>query len=66
MPDALSAFSTLSTPQSQPAGRATTKNAAGGFVFAIDDVARLRRFLVLGSEGGTYYTKAPDLTRQNA
>lgn len=66
MPDALSTFSTRATPQSQPAGRATTKNAAGGFVFSIDDVARLRRFLVLGSEGGTYYTKAPDLTRQNA
>jgi 60 kDa SS-A/Ro ribonucleoprotein len=42
------------------------KNAAGGFVFGIDDAARLRRFLVLGTEGGTYYTKAPELTQSNA
>jgi 60 kDa SS-A/Ro ribonucleoprotein len=58
--------STRATPQSEPAGGATVKNAAGGFVFAIDDTARLRRFLVLGADGGTYYTKAPELARQNA
>jgi 60 kDa SS-A/Ro ribonucleoprotein len=66
MVDVLKGFSTKATPQSQPAGRATVKNAAGGYVFAIDDMARLRRFLVLGVEGGTYYTKAPELTRDNA
>jgi 60 kDa SS-A/Ro ribonucleoprotein len=58
--------STRQTPQSQPAGGATVKNAAGGFVFGISDLDRLRRFLILGTEGGTYYTKAPELTRQNA
>jgi 60 kDa SS-A/Ro ribonucleoprotein len=66
MPDVLKGFSTRSTPQSQPAGGATVKNAAGGHVFAIDDMARARRFIVLGSSGGTYYTKAPQLTRENA
>jgi 60 kDa SS-A/Ro ribonucleoprotein len=64
--DALKGFSTKTTPQSQPAGAATVKNAAGGHVFAIDDMARLRRFLTLGTSGGTYYTKAQDLTRDNA
>lgn len=42
------------------------KNAAGGFVFAIDKWARLNRFLVLGSEGGTFYVGERELTRENA
>ncbi len=42
------------------------ENNAGGFVFQIDDWARLGRFLVLGSEGGTYYTGERELTRDNA
>jgi 60 kDa SS-A/Ro ribonucleoprotein len=66
MPDVLKGFTTRATPQSQPAGGATVKNAAGGHVFGISDLERLRRFLILGTDGGTYYTKAPELTRQNA
>jgi 60 kDa SS-A/Ro ribonucleoprotein len=66
MADALTTFSTRQTPQSRPAGGATVTNAAGGHVFGIDDEQRLRRFLVLGVDGGTYYTKAPELTRENA
>lgn len=66
MVDVLRSVSTRKTPQSEPAGAATVKNAAGGYVFGIDDFARLRRFLVLGTEGGTYYTKPAELTRQNA
>jgi 60 kDa SS-A/Ro ribonucleoprotein len=66
MANVLKTFSTRATPQSRPAGGATTKNAAGGFVFGIDDYARVRRFLVLGSDGGTYYTDARTLTRDNA
>ncbi|MCV7174913.1 TROVE domain-containing protein [Mycolicibacterium sphagni] len=64
--DALRSFSTRTTPQRQPAGRATEKNNAGGYVFGIDDMARLRRFLILGVEGGTYYVGAEALTRDNA
>ena len=30
-------------------------NSAGGFAWAVDDWTRLRRFLILGSEGGCYY-----------
>jgi len=66
MADALSAISTRATPQNQPAGDATVKNAAGGFVFGTDQFTRLRRFLTLGTEGGTYYTREPELTRENA
>jgi 60 kDa SS-A/Ro ribonucleoprotein len=66
MTDVLKGFQTRQTPQSQPAGKATTKNAAGGHVFAIDDMARVRRFLVLGTSGGTYYTRPQELTKANA
>jgi len=39
-------------------------NTAGGYGFALDDVARLRRFLILGTDGGTYYVSARELTRE--
>jgi len=32
-----------------------TKNAAGGYVFKINPMTALERFLILGCEGGTYY-----------
>jgi len=57
------------TPQSQPIpGREAvmTPNNAGGFGFVLDDWERLNRFLILGSEGGTYYVKEGTLTEQNA
>ncbi|NTF23620.1 TROVE domain-containing protein [Agrobacterium rubi] len=41
-------------------------NNAGGYVFALDMWARLDRFLILGSDAGTYYQKARALTRENA
>ena len=52
-----------SIPQSQPLpGIAQVSNAAGGFVYRVDDWTRLQRFLVLGSESGTYYASARELT----
>jgi 60 kDa SS-A/Ro ribonucleoprotein len=41
-------------------------NSAGGFAWAVDVWTRLRRFLVLGSEGGAYYASKWTLTRKNA
>src|SRR5205809_7830569 len=41
-------------------------NSAGGFAWAVDDWTRLRRFLILGSEGGSYYAREQSLTRENA
>src|SRR3954464_10271674 len=41
-------------------------NSAGGFAWAVDAWTRLRRFLVLGSEGGSYYASEGSLTRENA
>lgn len=41
------------------------KNNAGGYVYKTSDAKRLRRFLVLGTDGGTYYQNEQDLTDQN-
>ena len=56
-------------PQSEPiSGRETgmVRNAAGGYVFPVTDWIRLERFLILGTEGGTYYTVARTFTLDNA
>lgn len=54
------------TPQTEPlADRKQVKNSAGGFVFAVDNWTRLDRWLVLGSEGGSFYASERDLTKQN-
>jgi len=42
------------------------KNNAGGYVFQISDEQRLKRFLILGSEGGTFYVDERKLTIDNA
>lgn len=41
------------------------KNNAGGFVFEVSDKSRLERFLILGTDGGTYYVGEKKLTDQN-
>jgi len=41
-------------------------NSAGAFAWTVDVWTRLRRFLVLGSEGGSYYASEWTLTRENA
>ena len=55
---------TISCPGS--AGKAMVPNSAGGFVFKIDDWARLDRFILLGCEGGSYYATEKKLTVENA
>lgn len=42
------------------------RNNAGGYVYSVDDFAKLDRFLILGSEGGTYYASERKLTVENA
>ena len=41
------------------------RNNAGGYVFAVSDKDRLERFLILGTDKGTYYVGEKDLTNQN-
>src|ERR671933_294259 len=51
-------------PQWAPlAGQVENSNA--GYAWPVDDWARLRRFLILGSEGGSYYVSESKLTREN-
>ncbi|HEY7372113.1 MAG TPA: TROVE domain-containing protein [Polyangia bacterium] len=60
-------FNLKATPQSQPIpGTAQVRNDNGGYVWAVDDWTRLDRFLILGSEGGSYYASERKLTRENA
>ncbi|HUM69480.1 MAG TPA: TROVE domain-containing protein, partial [Chloroflexota bacterium] len=60
-------FSTRRTPQNQPIpGSNQVANSAGGYAWAVDDWMQLDRFLVLGSEGGTFYIQPQKLTRENA
>jgi 60 kDa SS-A/Ro ribonucleoprotein len=60
-------FNKKKTPQSAPIpGTSQVPNSAGGFAFAVDDWARLDRFLILGAEGGSYYATERKLTRENA
>lgn len=57
------------TPQTQAIpGREKemAKNAAGGVTFVVSPWDQLDRFLVLGTEGGTYYTTEQKLTAANA
>ncbi len=54
------------TPQDQPIpGKDMVKNAAGGYVFKIDKWVMLDRFLILGTERGSYYASERNLTTQN-
>jgi 60 kDa SS-A/Ro ribonucleoprotein len=60
-------FNLKETPQSQPIpGTSQVINDNAGYVWAVDDWTRLDRFLILGSEGGSYYASEGTLTRDNA
>lgn len=56
---------TLSTLQSEAMRSDQVKNSAGGFVWEVNCWTRLRRFLILGSEGGSYYASERQLTKEN-
>jgi 60 kDa SS-A/Ro ribonucleoprotein len=46
-------------------GRKQKRNAAGGYAFTLAPLDRVDRFLILGSEGGTYYASERVLTVEN-
>jgi len=67
MSNAYKGYSTRRTRQTEPVpGVKQVENSAGGYVFQIDDWARLQRFLILGSDSPTYYASAQKLTKENA
>jgi 60 kDa SS-A/Ro ribonucleoprotein len=60
-------YSLLQTSQSQPIpNQPQVENNAGGFVYEISPWQQLKRFLILGSEGGTFYVNEQTLTVENA
>jgi len=61
----LTTHGTRETPQDERAVPEQTPNSEGGYVWPLDDLARLRRFLILGSEGGSYYATERELTKEN-
>lgn len=62
---ALSNFVTASVPQTEQARPDQVVNSAGGYAFTVSDIKRLERFLILGTDGGTYYVGERDLTKSN-
>ncbi len=59
-------FSPTKTAQNRPLDKSQIKNSAGGYVWALDPWKRLERFLILGTEGGTFYVREAPLTVENA
>jgi 60 kDa SS-A/Ro ribonucleoprotein len=59
-------FNPSRTPQNRPLDETQIKNSAGGYVWDLTPWQRLDRFLVLGTEGGTYYIDEQTLTIENA
>ena len=53
------------TAQTEKAEKKQIKNAAGGYVFKVDKADRFRRFLTIGTDGGTYYVGESKLTDDN-
>jgi 60 kDa SS-A/Ro ribonucleoprotein len=56
---------TLAPPTQREAAPGTVENSAGGQSFEADAWQRLRRFLILGSEGGSYYASERELSLEN-
>lgn len=65
--DPLSSFGTnVSTPQRErvPGRHDQVQNNEGGFVFQIDPMEQFKRFLTMGTTGGTYYVGEAELTKE--
>lgn len=53
-------------PQSDKARSDQVLNNAKGYVFGVNEMTRLDRFLMLGTDGGTYYVEEKPYTKDNA
>lgn len=63
--DPYAQLSTRRTPQSRQADPRQVPNSAGGYTFTIDPWDALRRFLTIGTAGGTFYASAREITADN-
>ena len=58
-------YSPLHPNQRQPLDERQIENSAGGFAYPVSIWTNLDRFLILGTEGGSYYASEQDLTKVN-
>lgn len=58
-------YSPLHPHQRQPLDEEQVQNTAGGYAYPVSIWTNLDRFLILGTEGGSYYAKEQDLTKEN-
>ncbi len=58
-------YSPLHPHQREPLDEKQVENSAGGYVYPVTIWTNLDRFLILGTEGGSYYAKERDLTKEN-
>ena len=58
-------YDKLVTPTQTEQAPGTVINSAGGYAFPVDKWMRYQRFLILGSDSGSYYATPRDLTQQN-
>jgi len=65
MSKALKAITVKSDKATEKGSPKQVRNNGGGFSFKVDAWNRLDRFLIIGTDGGTYYVKQKDLTKQN-
>jgi len=61
-----SIFSNESTQQEPLVGSNQQANTGGGYSFVLTPWQQFERFLVLGTEGGTFYVKEQALSKENA
>ena len=66
MTSALTDINRKTTAQTEQATPTQVENSAGGFVFEVSDKSRLERFLIIGTDGGTYYASEKAITKDNA
>ena len=66
MSNALKNINNHKAAQTVKASPEQVENNAGGYVFAVSDKSRLERFLILGTDGGTFYVGEKKLTEEKA
>jgi 60 kDa SS-A/Ro ribonucleoprotein len=52
-------------PQSEPLDERQVPNSAGGYAYPVDKWVRFDRFVILGSQSGSYYATEKKLTKDN-
>ena len=61
----LNKYSPLHPHQQEPLDEQQIQNSAGGYSYPVSIWINLDRFLILGTEGGSYYAGERDLTKEN-